>query len=224
MLRKIINLIKSYVYAIFLITIICLVGMILLKPDTSAIDEYKEIWENVEVKYKITVREELFTRYYTQEELVPYMVMALVSEEIFNKISDASMRKEYYKALCIICRTNLVYSWREKGEPDILALKDTKLSIRRIGFEENEIQLLKEIREASRETLGVVITDKESGKVIIAPFFTSKEGDLLARDKGNGIGFSLNYSIQLVNEGMDFVEILKASYDVITSGITFGMN
>ena len=69
-----------------------------------------------------------------------------------------------------------------------------------------------------------MITDKESGKVIIAPFFTSKEGDLLARDMGNGIGFSLNYSIQLVNEGMDFVEILKASYDVITSGITFGMN
>lgn len=177
-------------------------------------DKKKNTKENaINSLFSVILYDEKGSFIFTPEDMVVYMTRSIVPYEFISEMADESAKIEYYKALAVVCRTNLVNEWNDKGCPDKLDYMKTNLA--QIILTDN-IYDLKKIKEASKATAGVVITDSVSddkdGEVIVAPFFTSAKGDLLAKQAGKGVGLSLNFAFVKAKEGLDYVDILQFFY------------
>lgn len=209
-----------------------LIGSLLIKPP-KIVHDANEMAENdisvLNSAFVVTVHESRGDFHYTPEKIVELMVAAQIPEEIaFSQGEDyvetASQsaydsEQEYLKALAIVLRTNLVYTWEHEGCPEILDFDKTGLYIKELRIDTGNEELIKkrEIARAVAYTYGAVITKEES--VIAAPFFTSSQGSMLVEEAGEGDGFSLNYAYFLAKEGMDFYKILQRFYDGISVAI-----
>ena len=179
---------------------------------------FEEIQSDINSWFTVVVCDEKGSFEYEPESLVICMTEAVVPYDFISDETDEAVINEYYKALVVMCRTNLIKVWNDEGCPDRLAYEKTPLS--QITFLENVCDIdkitINKIKEASKATAGVVITDsisndKDNG-VIAAPFFTSEKGDILTKQSGDGIGLSLNFAFVKAQEGLDFAEILQYFY------------
>lgn len=110
---------------------------------------------------------------YDPEELIPYMVAAIV---------PFGSEEQLLQALAIVCRTNLSYYWEENGRQDALAYEECGLPICSF-FEYKELLAYKikktedkedDIRRAVEATEGIILLC--DGEVIKAPFFYLSAG------------------------------------------------
>ena len=125
-----------------------------------------------------------------------------------NLENGEGKRQEYLKALAVVCRTNMLYTWKQEQCPEELDIKKTGLPFRKLKQNSNE-ELW--IREAVEESTGAVIMDgsKEERTVIAIPFFTSSDWEIKIGEAGEGIGLSLNYALLLAQEGSEFTQIIR---------------
>lgn len=209
-----------------------LLGSLLIKPPKSAYDTTRNDVDDtsaINALFQVTVHESRGDFHYSPEEIVELMIAAQIPEEIVfsqgeDYVETASQsaydsEQEYLKALAIVLRTNLVYTWEREGYPEILDFDKTGLNIKKLRTDTGgeEAVKKKEIERAVMFTYGAVITKEES--VIAAPFFTSSQGSMMVGEAGDGDGFSLNYAYFLAKEGMDFYKILQRFYDGISIAI-----
>lgn len=211
-----------------------LIGSLLIKPpktvrDTLASDAEKKEPGVLDTAFRVTVHNDRGDFHYSPEKAVEMMLAAQIPEDIvFSESEDYvetesrsayDAEQEYLKALAIVLRTNLVYTWEREGRPENLDFDGTGLRMKELkrdaGIEEAAKKT--EIKRAVVYTYGAVITKEES--VIAAPFFTSSQGSMLVEEAGEGDGFSLNYAYFLAKEGMDFYKILQRFYDGISVAI-----
>lgn len=110
---------------------------------------------------------------YDPEELIPYIVAAIV---------PFGTEEQLLQALAILCRTNLVYGWEEAGRPQHIAFETCGLPI--CDFFEYKNRLLEkinsaedkedDIKRAVEATEGIILLFE--GNTIKAPFFTLSNG------------------------------------------------
>lgn len=212
---------------IILLFIICLplIASLLIKPDEYTSQKEETDIDVIDLPFSVIVKDDKGTYEYAPEDIVPYMVSALVPWDILAEFDDtinpAKKRQEYLKALSIICRTNLVYAWEQQLRPKCIDLYKSGLYMKSrsgnpSGFDE--------IVQAAQETEGAVITDANSNRrtVIAAPFYTTSDWDLLLGIEGEGDGLSINYAARLAKEGKDFFAILNYFYENIQINLSTG--
>ncbi len=216
---------KKLIWIFMFIICVPVAASFIIKPEQRISEEGKNDIDVTELPFSVIVKESNGTYEYTPEDIVPYMVSALVPWDVLSDFDDtvnpAKKRQEYLKALAIICRTNLVYEWEQHMRPKHLDLYKSGLYIKKrsgnpSGFDE--------IVEAVRDTTGAVITDKNSERrtVIAAPFYTTSDWDISIGMAGRGDGLSVNYAAELAKEGKDFNEILNYFYDDIQIDLSSG--
>jgi len=215
-------MLKKAYYFIVMILCIPFLATIFVKPgeglrQTTSKDNETE--NTIDASFVVVILDEKGRIEYKPESFLPFMTAAVIPWDLMADTSDEEIINEYLKTLCVMCRTNLVRVWYDEGCPEQLLYEKTKLN--KIYLKEKNIDYTK-IIAAVKATNGVVITtnltnddiDKcERGDIITAPFFTSAQGDILARQKGDGDGLSINYALIKAQEGMDFVDILKFFYE-----------
>lgn len=230
---------KKIVRIAFIVIALPLIGSLLIKPakitnnltgnNTERNASSKNDISVINSAFKVTVHEEKGDFRYAPEELVKLMVAAQIPEDIvFSEGEDfveresqsaSDSEQEYLKALAIVLRSNLVYVWEHKGCPEILDFNETGLLTRQLHVASGSGAYIKkrEIERAVAFTYGAVIT--KENRVIAAPFFTSSQGNMLVKEAGEGVGFSLNFAYILAQDGMDFYKILQYFYDGISVAI-----
>lgn len=211
-----------------------LIGSLLIKPPKAVRDAARDAAAEEDASaldsaFRVTIHESKGDFHYAPEKIVELMVAAQIPEDIvFSEGEDFvvtasqsayDLEQEYLKALAIVLRTNLVYTWEREGRPQELDFDSTGLCITQLQTDAGgeEAVKKKEIERAVAFTYGAVITKDKS--VIAAPFFTSPQGSMLVEEPGDGDGFSLNYAYFLAEEGMDFYKILQRFYDGISVAI-----
>lgn len=207
--------------------VVCLplIASLLIKPGEHTSQKEEADIDVIELPFSVIVKGDKGTYAYAPEDIVPYMVSALVPWDILAEFDDtinpAKKRQEYLKALSIICRTNLVYAWEQQLRPKRLDLYKSGLYMKSrsgnpSGFDE--------IVQAAQETEGAVITDANSDRrmVIAAPFYTTSDWDLSLGMEGDGDGLSINYAAKLAKEGKDFFAILNYFYENIQINLSTG--
>ncbi len=211
-----------------------IIGSILIKPPKSVYDSIKGKAEKndtsvINSAFRVMVHEGRGDFYYAPEKIVELMVAAQIPKDIiFSESEDFvettsqsayDLEQEYLKALAIVFRTNLLYTWECEGCPENLDFDRTGLYIRQLGTDTGSEEYIKwkEIERAVAFTYGAVIT--KENRVIAAPFFTSSQGSMLVEEAGEGVGFSLNFAYILAQDGMDFYKILQYFYDGISVAI-----
>ncbi len=208
------NLFKIIIYMTVITACLPIVATLFIKPDRTKWQKHEKVENSINSAFLVIIYDEKGTFEYLPEDIVPFMAASIVPYNLISEADDESAVNEYYKALTVVCRTNLVKVWKDEGCPQMLDYAKTSLS--EIVLTENTSELSKLV-EASNATSGVVITDNISndkdGEVIAAPFFTSTEGDILANEAGNGVGLSLNFALVKAQEGLDFVAILQSFYE-----------
>jgi len=216
-----------------------LIGSILIKPDRrSWIREEADI-SVIDDSFVIAVREENGTFYYRPETLTGLLMYRVIPEDVvFSSSEDFIVRideaqdpeQEYLKALAIVCRSCIAFAWEAQQCPEVLEFDKMQLDTSDLYkiiqldaaymkvLSDNDILLgdskrvkLNEIERAVDATKGAVIT--RDGKVIAAPFFTTTESDMLVRESGSGVGFSLNFAYELAADGVNFYDLLRYFYD-----------
>lgn len=225
---------KKILRVLIVVISVPLIGSLLIKPPKTIRDAAQNaMTENdtsvLNSAFLVTLHEDRGDFYYAPEKIVEQMVAAQIPEDIvFSESEDFvetasqsvyDLEQEYLKALAIVLRTNLVYTWERDGCPKTLDFDSTGLCIRQLRADAGSEEAIKkkEIERAVAFTYGAVITKEEN--VIAAPFFTSSQGSMLVGEAGEGDGFSLNYAYFLAKEGMDFYKILQRFYDGISVAI-----
>lgn len=223
--------------------IVCvpLIGMLLVKPDKRIWKQKEDDTSVVDESFGISVREDIGTFYYRPERLTGLVMYRMIPEDTtFSESEDYIVvtddvydpEQEYLKALAIVCRSCIVSAWEDEQCPDCLdydtmqlgagdfykivqcdAVHTRVLTYNNVLLNDSRKNMMNEIEQAVDATKGAVIT--RDGKVMTAPFFTTTPSDMLVREAGDGIGFSLNYAYELAVSGMNFYEILRYFYDNI---------
>ncbi|MCM1182444.1 MAG: SpoIID/LytB domain-containing protein [Roseburia sp.] len=196
-----------------LIFILCvpLLARLFIKPDVQAEKREKKP-EDEELLFMVAIDEDKGSFWCEPERAVAYMVAAIVPwETLSGEPASDWARQEYLKALAVLCRTNLMYAWQQKGSPPFLSMEDCGLYMKRLRADSPRLD---EIRSAVEFTRGAVMAD-ENNAVIAAPFFTSSDWDIRMRSAGDGCGFSLNYGVLMANDGMSFAELLNGFFENI---------
>lgn len=210
---------------IALIFIVCLpfVGTLFVTPDRSGWQRIENDTSVTNERFRILVSEEAGMFAYRPEELTVLLMYSLLPENLEFRASEDYIyengaahdsEQEYLKALSVVCRTDILYVWEREGCPDALPFEKMNLNLSDFSAryaasaaDSAQKNKLEEIKKAADITLGAVIT--KDGRVCAAPFFTSSDADMLVREPGDGVGFSLNYAWILAQQGKDFYEILK---------------
>lgn len=188
-----------------------LIVMIFIKPDTSW-RENKDDTDVINIPFMVAIDEDKGKFQYEPEEAVVYMMAAIVPWDLlWEQTASDSIRQEYLKALAVVCRTNLIFEWEQAKSPEILDFDECGLFMKRLRTDAPQLD---EIKRAVQATAGAVITDDEK-TVIAAPFFTSSDWDIQMQTAGEGKGLSLNYSIFMANNGLNFSQILNAFFQNI---------
>lgn len=224
-----------------IVFIICipLIGSILIKPGKQSWKQEEDDTSVIDESFEISVREDNGTYYFKPETMTGLLMYCVIPEDMaFSSSEDYIVRtdevqdpeQEYLKALAIVCRSCIVLAWEDAQRPAVLdydymqfeaaafynifqtdAAYMKVLSDNNILSRDSKCIKLNEIKRAVDATKGAVIT--RDGKVIAAPFFTTEPSDMLVREAGNGVGFSLNYACELAVDGMGFYDILRYFYD-----------
>ena len=203
---------KNWLRLLLFIAGIPFVAVLLFQPEKKETDGRNQTNDLVNFPFMAMVYEDRGTYGYEPEEAVCHMTAALITEElltVFDSLeSGESRRQEYLKALAVVCRTNMVYLWKQEQCPEQLDIKKNGLPFRKLI--PNSAEELW-IREAVEATTGAVITDgiTEEKAVIAVPFFTSSDWEIKIGEAGEGIGLSLNYALLMAQEGSEFTEIIK---------------
>lgn len=189
-----------------------LAAVLLFQPREKEAEEEQQINNVEEQPFMAMLCEDRGTYFYEPEEAVCYIMAALLTEERLTEFdgleNGENKRQEYLKALAVVCRTNMIYTWKKEQCPKKLDIKQTGLPFRKLKPNSNE-ELW--IREAVKESTGAVIMDesKEKKTIIAAPFFTSSDWEIKIGEAGEGDGLSLNYALLLAQEGSEFTEIIR---------------
>lgn len=206
---------KKLLYMLLLIICLPLIGSLFVKPDRSGWEKEGRDTEDRKLPFLVVVYENRGTFTYEAEDAVSGMAAALVPEELLADSAETmeahSVRQEYFKALAVVCRTNLAYTWEREGKPDKLDFGKCGLPIKRQKGNPVWGEIWDEIKEAVSGTAGAVIVEGDSAEQTInaAPFFTSSDWNLQLGEAGEGEGLSLNYAWVLACEEYRFHEILK---------------
>ncbi len=123
--------------------------------------------------FQVVVTDATGSYTYDPEELVPYMVAAIV---------PFGSQEQLLQALAILCRTNLVYYWEESGRQDTLDYEKCGLPVcsygeykelleRKINNAEDKED---DIKRAVEATEGIILLYE--GDTIEAPFFYLSAG------------------------------------------------
>lgn len=207
-------LFKNFILLLIMFIGIPVAATMFIKPDKTKWQKQEEVQSTLNSLFSVVVYDEKGSFEYAPEDLTVFMTESIMPYDFISVTKDETAKSEYYKALTVVCRTNIVKAWKDEGCPDKLDYKKTDLA--QIILTENTYDLNK-IREAAKATAGVVITynisNDKNGEVVAAPFFTSEKGELIAKNAGNGIGLSLNFAFVKAQEGLDFVDILQFFYD-----------
>ncbi|MDE6218842.1 MAG: hypothetical protein K2G51_00115 [Lachnospiraceae bacterium] len=226
---------KRLARIIAFIVCIPLIGSILIKPDKRTWEQKEDDTSAIDERFEISVREDIGTFYYKPETLTGLLMYCVIPQDTVFSISEDYIvstddvwdpEQEYLKALAIVCRSCIVYTWESEMCPEVLDYDNMQFAAsdlyqivqtdalnRKVLSDkstDNRCIKLNEIKKAVDATQGAVIT--RDGKVMTAPFFTTTSSDLLVQEAGSGSGFSLNYAYELAVEGMNFYELLKHFY------------
>ncbi len=206
--------------------IICLpiIASIIIKPYQTDNQEEENDTDVIIFPFTVMIKDDKGSYEYTPENIIPYMVNALTPWDSLAEFEDTvdpeAKRQEYLKALSIVCRTNLVCIWEQRGRPLQLDIRGSGLCIKDFGAPSQ----FDEAKKAALATFGAVITDADSekGTVIAAPFYTTSDWDMKIGVAGSGDGLSINYAAMLAKEGKDFYYILNCFYENIRINIPTG--
>jgi len=212
-----------------------LIGSILIKPDKSIREEREYDPSVIDESFQISVREDAGIFYYKPERLTGLMMYRVIPEDtVFSDAEDYIVKmdevydyeQEYLKALAIVCRSCIVSAWEAGQRPEILDYDAIQFEVGATYTQalspdnrnsDSRMVKLNEIERAVDATKGAVIT--RDGMAVTAPFFTTTPSDMLVKEAGNGVGFSLNYAYELAVSGMNFYELLKYFYEDIRVSI-----
>ena len=132
--------------------------------------------------FQVVVTDATGSYTYDPEELLPYMVAAIV---------PFGSEEQLLQALVILCRTNLVYCWENSGRPEQLVYEECGLPVCSFG-EYKELLAYKinhtedkedDIQRAVDATEGIILLYE--GDVIEAPFFSLSAGQ--TREGSSGL-------------------------------------
>ena len=203
---------KKWLRLLLFIAGLPLAAILLFTPEKKEAKEEYQIKNAEELPFMVMLCEDRGTYAYEPEEAVCHITAALLTKErlaAFDNLENGEgKRQEYLKALAVVCRTNMLYTWKQEQCPEELDIKKTGLPFRKLKQNSNE-ELW--IREAVEESTGAVIMDgsKEERTVIAIPFFTSSDWEIKIGEAGEGIGLSLNYALLLAQEGSEFTQIIR---------------
>ncbi|MBE5876800.1 MAG: hypothetical protein E7290_07930 [Lachnospiraceae bacterium] len=143
--------------------------------------------------FRVAVTDATGSYTYDPEELIPYMIAAVV---------PFGTEEQLVQALAILCRTNLVYCWEESGRPEQIPYEECGLPICSF-FEYKELLRYKinsaedkedDIKRAVEATEGIILLYE--GDVIKAPFFYLSAGQTRAGNGDTGQTYLQNQSCE----------------------------
>lgn len=127
--------------------------------------------------FEVLAAEETGTFLYDPEEILPYLVAAILPQ---------NSKEQLLEAAAIVCRTNLIKTWEQEQKPSKLDLSKTGLNICKRTEYRKLLSMTEEetatdfIRRAVKATQGIILTYE--GETIEAPFFYLSAGS--TRDAG----------------------------------------
>ncbi len=136
-----------------------------------------------DVGFQVVVTDVTGSYMYDPEELIPYMIAAVV---------PFGTEEQLLQALAVLCRTNLVHCWETGGRPELIQYEECGLPIcsffeykELFGYKINSAEDKEDdIKRAVEATEGIILLYE--GDVIEAPFFYLSAGQTRegSRDMG----------------------------------------
>ncbi len=160
---------KKAVGILILLSIPFLIGIIMQDEEQDVLLKRKIS----DAGFQVVVTDATGSYTYDPEELIPYMITAVV---------PFGTEEQLVQALAVLCRTNLVYCWETCGRPELIRYEECGLPI--CDFFEYKEQLMykikhteekeDDIKRAVEATEGIILLYE--GEVIEVPFFYLSAG------------------------------------------------
>lgn len=151
------------------------------KQDTVQEEEINVQETDYSTIFTVIVEEEKGTHSYNPEKVIGYMMATLSSFSLFQEAYENS--SQFWQAMAIVCRTNLVKHWEMEGRPKEMIFPTDKLPIASNDYFRRR-ENVRELVDAAQATTGIVLT--YHGETIEAPFFYLSAGTTRNATEGGG--------------------------------------